>query len=132
MPYSDKELVELGSRFSTQRLIEQANVSVAMARAHAAELQKKFPPARVDELEAIITEIKAKFGTQAEAKESFGTAMGQLYTGKGNLIGQAKEFEKLGVSVQTPLPDHLVAKAALELEHLPEIADGTELETTQS
>ena len=73
MPYSDKELVELGSRFSTQRLIEQANVSIAMARAHAAELQKKFPPARVDELEAIITEIKAKFGTQAEAKESFGT-----------------------------------------------------------
>jgi len=67
-----------------------------------------------------------------KAKESFGTAMGQLYTGKGNLIGQAKEFEKLGVSVQTPLPDHLVAKAALELEHLPEITDGTELETTQS
>jgi hypothetical protein len=56
-----------------------------------------------------------------KAKESFGTAMGQLYTGKGNLIGQAKEFEKLGVSVQTPLPEHLVAKAALELEHLPEI-----------
>ena len=27
--------------------------------------------------------------------------MGQLYTGKGNLIGQAKEFEKLGVSVNT-------------------------------
>lgn len=67
-----------------------------------------------------------------KAKESFGTAMGQLYTGKGNLIGQAKEFEKLGVSVQTPLPDHLVAKAALELEHLPEDADGTELETTQT
>lgn len=67
-----------------------------------------------------------------KAKESFGTAMGQLYTGKGNLIGQAKEFEKLGVSVQTPLPDHLVAKAALELEHLPEIADGTELETNES
>lgn len=67
-----------------------------------------------------------------KAKESFGTAMGQLVTGKGNLIGQAKEFEKLGVSVQTPLPDHLVAKAALELEHLPEAIDGTELETTQS
>lgn len=67
-----------------------------------------------------------------KAKESFGSAMGQLYTGKGNLIGQAKEFEKLGVSVQTPLPDDLVAKAALELEHLPETADGTELEPTQS
>jgi len=64
-----------------------------------------------------------------KAKESFNSAMGQLYTGKGNLIGQAKEFEKLGVSVQTPLPEHLVAKAALELEHLPEVTDGIELET---
>lgn len=65
-----------------------------------------------------------------KAKESFGTAMGQLVTGKGNLIAQAKEFEKLGVSVQTPLPEHLAAKAALELEHLPATTDGTELETT--
>jgi DNA recombination protein RmuC len=67
-----------------------------------------------------------------KAKDSFGTAMGQLYTGKGNLISQAKDFERLGVSVQTALPEQLVAKAALELEHLPEIADGTELEITQS
>jgi DNA recombination protein RmuC len=67
-----------------------------------------------------------------KAKESFGTAMGQLYTGKGNLISQAKDFERLGVSVQTALPEQLVAKAALELEHLPAITDGTELETTQS
>ena len=64
-----------------------------------------------------------------KAKESFNSAMGQLYTGKGNLIGQAKEFEKLGVSVQTPLAEHLVAKSALELEHLPEVTDGIELET---
>jgi hypothetical protein len=42
------------------------------------------------------------------------------------------EFEKLGVSVQTPLPEHLVAKAALELEHLPERTDGIELETNAS
>lgn len=66
-----------------------------------------------------------------KAKESFNSAMGQLYTGKGNLISQAKEFEKLGVSVQTPLPEHLVAKAALELEHLPEVTEGTELETNE-
>lgn len=67
-----------------------------------------------------------------KAKESFGTAMGQLYTGKGNLISQAKDFERLGVSVQAALPEQLVAKASLELEHLPAITDGTELETTQS
>jgi DNA recombination protein RmuC len=66
------------------------------------------------------------------AKASYNSAMGQLYTGKGNLIGQAMEFEKLGVSVQTPLPEHLVAKAALELEHLPERTDGIELETNAS
>lgn len=66
-----------------------------------------------------------------KAKDSFNSAMGQLYTGKGNLISQAKEFEKLGVSVQTPLPEHLVAKAALELEHLPKITEGTELETNE-
>lgn len=64
------------------------------------------------------------------AKDSFGKAMGQLYTGKGNLIGQAKEFEKLGVSVQTPIPEHLVAKAMLELEHLPETSNDDVLETT--
>jgi len=67
-----------------------------------------------------------------KAKESFGTAMGQLYTGKGNLISQAMDFERLGVSVQTALPEQLVAKAALELEHLPAITNGTELKTTQS
>jgi hypothetical protein len=74
MAYSEKELIEIGGRFSTQRLIEQANVSIAMARAHSAELQKKFPPARVDELESIVAEISTKYGIQADAKDSFGTA----------------------------------------------------------
>lgn len=65
-----------------------------------------------------------------KAKESFGMAMGQLYTGKGNLISQAKEFEKLGVSVQTPLPQNLVDKAALELDDLPLVDDVAVLDTT--
>ncbi|NDU85498.1 MAG: hypothetical protein G3H99_02680, partial [Ferrovum sp.] len=53
----------------------------------------------------------------------------QLYTGKGNLIQQAKAFEHLGVSIQTPLPDNLVAQAALELDTpilSPIIADNPE------
>ena len=66
-----------------------------------------------------------------KAKESFGTAMGQLYTGKGNLINQAKDFERLGVSVQTPLPENLVTKASLELEHHPEITDDIEPDSSQ-
>lgn len=61
-----------------------------------------------------------------KAKEYFGTAMGQLYTGKGNLINQAKDFERLGVSIQTNLPEKLVTKASLELEHHPEITDDSE------
>lgn len=73
MPYSEKELVEIGARFTTQRLLEQGAVSVAMARAHAKELEKKFPAARVDELEGILAEIQAKFSTQAGAKDAFGT-----------------------------------------------------------
>ncbi|MDB5898775.1 MAG: recombination protein RmuC, partial [Ramlibacter sp.] len=50
------------------------------------------------------------------AKESFGNAMGQLVNGRGNLIQQAKEFERLGVAVKGQMPEHLVEKAALELD----------------
>ena len=50
------------------------------------------------------------------AKESYDAAMGQLVHGKGNLINQAKEFEKLGVAVKAQLPEQLVERAALELE----------------
>ena len=73
MPYTDVELVSIGSRFSTQRLLEQGAVSVAMERAHQKELEKMFPSAKVDELEVILTEIQTKFGTQADAKDAFGT-----------------------------------------------------------
>ena len=51
------------------------------------------------------------------ARESYDQAMGQLVHGKGNLIIQAKDFERLGVSVQNALPENLLARAALELEH---------------
>lgn len=52
------------------------------------------------------------------ARESYDQAMGQLVNGKGNLISQAKDFERLGVSVQSALPENLVAKAALELDYV--------------
>jgi DNA recombination protein RmuC len=51
-----------------------------------------------------------------QAQESYDKAMGQLVDGKGNLINQAKDFEKLGVAVKAQLPEHLVEKAALELD----------------
>ena len=71
-------------------------------------------------------------GKQLEkAKESYTAAMGQLITGKGNLITQAQEFERLGVSIQTKLPEELVAKAVLEIDHLPDLSD-TNLVNTKS
>ena len=63
------------------------------------------------------------------ARDSFATAMGQLYSGRNNLISQAKDFERLGVSVQAALPEALVAKAILELDHLPATFDEAEPST---
>ncbi|MGC8723505.1 MAG: hypothetical protein ACP5VF_06490 [Acidobacteriota bacterium] len=73
MANGEQELVVIGSRFSAQRMIEQGGVSVAVARAHAKELADKFPPAKVDELEKLLEEIRAAFGTQADAKTAFST-----------------------------------------------------------
>lgn len=56
-----------------------------------------------------------------KAKDSFNTAMSQLYSGKDNLIKQANDFKKLGVAVKETFPENLLAKAELELEHLPEL-----------
>jgi DNA recombination protein RmuC len=53
------------------------------------------------------------------AKASFTTAYSQLYSGRGNLIKRAKDFERLGVAVQKELPQELVDKAELELDYLP-------------
>lgn len=108
MPYGEKELVAVGARFATQRVIEQGNVSVAVARAHAQELEKKFPAARVDELAALVQEIQSQFGTQADAKTAFAT---------GNVpveekIGEAKRWIS-----------EVIAAADNAFEEDPEIGD---------
>ena len=54
-----------------------------------------------------------------KARESWDKAMNQLVSGRANLIQQANDFERLGVPVQGALPEALVARAALELEHQP-------------
>ncbi len=56
------------------------------------------------------------------ARTSYAKAFGQLYQGRGNLIKQAKDFERLGVAVKGVLPQYLVDKAELELELLPPTA----------
>jgi DNA recombination protein RmuC len=53
------------------------------------------------------------------ARSSYTKAFGQLYQGRGNLIKQAKDFERLGVAVKAALPQDLVDKAELELDLLP-------------
>lgn len=53
------------------------------------------------------------------ARASYTKAFGQLYQGRGNLIKQAKDFERLGVAVKAALPQDLVDKAELELDLLP-------------
>jgi DNA anti-recombination protein RmuC len=52
------------------------------------------------------------------ARSSYTKAFGQLYQGRGNLIKQAKDFERLGVAVKAALPQDLVDKAELELDLL--------------
>ena len=60
------------------------------------------------------------------ARSSYNKAFGQLYQGRGNLIKQAKDFERLGVAVKAALPQDLVDKAELELDLLP-YADATRI-----
>ncbi|RMA77652.1 DNA recombination protein RmuC [Umboniibacter marinipuniceus] len=50
-----------------------------------------------------------------QAREHYDKALGQLSTGRGNLIKQAAEFNELGVSVTKELDAELVGKANLEL-----------------
>ncbi|CAM3031941.1 DNA recombination protein RmuC [Vibrio rarus] len=52
-----------------------------------------------------------------KAKDTYDRALGQLHTGKGNLIKQASEFKELGVAVTRELPAELVEKSHLELEY---------------
>ncbi|NNM52692.1 MAG: DNA recombination protein RmuC [Pseudomonadales bacterium] len=99
---------------------EEQNVHTAELADRASKVYKK--------LISFLASMEAVGNQLEKAKDSFSKAMAQLYTGKGNLINQAKEFERLGVSVQTALPEDLLAKAALELEHLPDIVDENEEE----
>ncbi|OBT12136.1 DNA polymerase V [Vibrio sp. UCD-FRSSP16_10] len=64
-----------------------------------------------------------------KAKETYDRALGQLHTGKGNLIKQASEFKELGVAVTRELPAELVEKANLELEYHPSSATLTVIDS---
>lgn len=91
--------------------------------AHTAELADKA--AKVYKKLVTFVGSMESLGKQLDrARESYTQAMGQLVSGKGNLIQQAKDFERLGVSVQSQLPAPLAATAALELDHIPYVENG--------
>ncbi|MDP4589763.1 MAG: DNA recombination protein RmuC [Burkholderiaceae bacterium] len=85
--------------------------------AHTAELADRAGKV-YKKLLSFLTSMEALGNQLDSAKTSFEKAMGQLYTGRDNLIKQAGHFESLGVSIQTQLPEKLVEKAALELDYI--------------
>lgn len=85
--------------------------------AHTAELADRAGKV-YKKLISFLSSMEALGNQLDNAKTSFEKAMGQLYTGRDNLIKQAGQFESLGVSIQTQLPEKLVEKAALELDYV--------------
>lgn len=85
--------------------------------AHTSELADRAGKV-YKKLLSFLSSMEALGNQLDSAKTSFEKAMGQLYTGRDNLIKQAGHFESLGVSIQTQLPEKLVEKAALELDFI--------------
>ncbi len=58
-----------------------------------------------------------KLGVQLDkSKDVWADTMKQFVHGRGNLVKQVKDFEKLGVAVQKELPQKLVEQSDLEIE----------------
>lgn len=93
---------------------------------HTAELAEKAGK-MYDKLNTFLGSMERVGRSLDSAKDSYEKAFGQLYSGRGNLIKQASEFKKLGVSVKAELPEGLVDRAELELDHsVVELSDGIE------
>jgi DNA recombination protein RmuC len=87
---------------------EEQNRNTAELADRASKIHQK--------LVGFVTSLR-EVGSKLEgAQDSWGKAMNQLSEGRGNLIVQAKEFERLGVSVKSDFPPELVERASLELE----------------
>jgi DNA recombination protein RmuC len=86
---------------------------------HTAELADKA--AKVyDKLRLFVESMDEVGSALDKAKESYRNAYSRLYSGRGNLVKQAGEFKKLGVSVKSELPKRIKEKGELELDHQPE------------
>ncbi|MCF6218005.1 MAG: DNA recombination protein RmuC [Gammaproteobacteria bacterium] len=83
---------------------------------HTAELAEKAGR-MYDKFNTFLGSMEKVGRSLDSAKDSYEKAFGQLYSGRGNLIKQANELKKLGVSVKAELPALLVERAELELDH---------------
>src|SRR5690606_14934937 len=97
---------------------EEQNATSAELAARAAKVYKK--------LNTFLQSMQKVGNALNSARNTYQTAMGQLYSGPGNLIKQASEFKQLGVSVQGSLPQPLVDKAMLEIPYLQDESSGDE------
>ncbi len=82
---------------------------------HTAELANRAQRF-YEKLHGFLTSMLAVGNQLDKAKDTYEKALGQLYTGRGNLIKQASDFKELGVSVQKELPAELLERAKLELD----------------
>lgn len=93
---------------------ENQNIHSAKLADSAAQLYKK--------LAGFIKSMEELGRKLDSAKAAYQSAFGQFYSGPGNVIKRARDFEQLGVAVQKALPQGLVDKADLELDYLPSVA----------
>lgn len=92
---------------------ENQNIHSAKLADSAAQLYKK--------LAGFIKSMEELGRKLDSAKAAYQSAFGQFYSGPGNVIKRARDFEQLGVAVQKALPQSLVDKADLELDYLPAV-----------
>ena len=66
-----------------------------------------------EKLRLFVEEMQAIGHSLGKTHESYERAMGRLCNGRGNLIAQAEQLRELGVEVNKPLPEAVVARADL-------------------
>ena len=86
---------------------------------HTAELARRAEKF-YNKLRTFLTSMQEVGKQLDKAKTTYTTALGQLDSGRGNLIKQAAEFKDLGVSVTKELPAEMVERANLELDAVPD------------
>jgi DNA recombination protein RmuC len=69
-----------------------------------------------DKFEGFVTDL-VKIGKKMdEAKAEYGSAMGKLVEGKGNLVGSVERLRKMGAKAKKVLPENILKRAGEEME----------------